>query len=155
MIKLLTGLTVGVIVAILIGFVVVDRMQQAPSVPAAYTPPATHNTTLSPTPVGQGGSVDAQAVQIQVGDRAVKIDKNGFNPKVLVMAHGSKVIWSNTSDKPVKIVSSPLGNNPDFPALNIGIIEPGQQASIVFPNEGSFGYKNANNPSQTGAVIAL
>lgn len=157
--KLLIGLVIGVIVLLFAGIVAVDRMQNSPQVqqPSVVnsTLPQQNTAPVSPTPVGQGGSVDAKVVQLQVGDRAVTIDKNGFHPQVLTMAHGSKVTWSNTSDKPVKIMSAPIGSNPDFPALNIGVIEPGKEASITFPNEGSFGYKNANNPSQTGAVIAL
>ncbi len=104
-------------------------------------------------PQTQGGNIDAQTVQAQTGNQLIQIDDAGMHPSVLVVGHGAKVIWSNTSKKTVKIVSDPIGSNPDYPALNLGTIEPGQMKSLVFDKEGSFGYKL--NASQTGAVIAL
>ncbi len=155
MVKLFTGITAGIILLLVVGLVVVDRMESGQNPQQYGTSPQTsaQTTSLSPTPVGQGGSVDAKILQVQGGDKTVTIDKNGAHPNVTVISHGAKVIWSNTTDKPVKIVSAPIGSNPDFPALNLGIIDPGQSKSLLFDKEGSFGYKVGS--SVTGAVIAL
>lgn len=139
-----------VIVGLTATIVLLDKQQSTPQAAAPIAAPTA--TTQDAT----GGNVDgAKVVELKAGTKSISITKSGFAPKVAVVAHGSAIVWTNTTDKPVKIVSSPLEGHTDYPALNLQEIAPGQTVTLEFDTAGTYGYKDAHNASAAGVIIVL
>ena len=75
----------------------------------------------------------------------VSITSVGFNPQTLIVAAGTKVVWTNTDTVPHAIVS-------DNKAVDSGNIAPGASFSFVFQRAGVYGYHSTDATPLAGVV---
>jgi plastocyanin len=76
----------------------------------------------------------------------VSITKAGFAPAVLTIPNGDSVTWKNTDTTSHQIVS----DNGTFSSTRV--LAPGQSATRIFPEAGTFSYHDASNTALKGTV---
>jgi plastocyanin len=92
-----------------------------------------------PAPAGPSSAVTIPSGAEVLGNRA-------FNPDTLDVTAGTTVTWTNTDS-----VSHTSSSN--TAAWDSGIIAPGRQFSVAFPNTGTFQYHCAIHPGMVGTVV--
>lgn len=110
-----------------------QTVQQQPQAQST-TQPATQETTA------QGSTV--------------MVTNSGFDPQVLTIKAGTKVIWTNKSGASVTVNSDVHPTHLLYPFLNLGEFNDGSSVSVVVEKAGTYTYHNHLNPSQTGKIIA-
>jgi len=111
----------------------------------AYKSPAAPTLTPISTPTQ---SLDKSAKEV-----TVEITASGFQPKAVTIKADTKVVWVNKSGATVSINSADHPTHLVYPPLNLGVVEDGNSASLVFDTVGTFKYHNHLNPSQTGTIV--
>ncbi len=103
------------------------------------TPTSTTTQTTSPTMQNQTTTVTVTA--------------SGFNPQVVSIKAGDKVVWVNKSGQMANVSSDPHPIHTAYPPLNLGSFSDGSSVSLVFDKPGKYGYHNHLDASQTGTVV--
>lgn len=89
-----------------------------------------------------------------VQSTTVTVINSGFNPQVLTIKAGTRIIWINESGASVTVNSDVHPTNLLYPFLNLGEFNDGASVSIVVEKPGTYTYHNHLNPSQTGKIVA-
>lgn len=89
--------------------------------------------------VKPAGTVPAGSAEVRIDDD----DADGFKPGAITINVGDSVTWVNVDD------DLHTATGADF---NTGTIDPGEQATIVFEEAGSFFYVCGFHPVMTGTV---
>lgn len=132
--KIIFGL---VAIVIVIGAVI---LLQGPSkTEQSKKPSVTSQTTASPSASGENQVL-------------ITITSSGFEPKTLTVKAGTKVIWKNTGDGMSDVSSAVHPTHEVYPPLNLGDIDSGQTASLVFDKTGTYQYHNHLDATQEGVV---
>lgn len=76
----------------------------------------------------------------------VSITKAGFVPATLTIPNGDSVTWKNNDSKSHQIVS----DNGSFTSTRV--LSPGESATRIFPEAGTFAYHDASNTALKGSV---
>ncbi len=83
----------------------------------------------------------------------VKLDKNGFFPKLVTIKTGTAVRWENVSGDKQTVNSDDYPTNQLHRELNFGMFNTGSSVVYVFTKAGTYGYHNQLNHAQTGEII--
>lgn len=83
----------------------------------------------------------------------VNISKDGFSPQNLAIFPGDKITWQNKSGKDAQVASNPHPTHTDYSPLNLPTIKNNSEASLTFPEKGSYGYHDHLNPSRYGIIV--
>lgn len=86
-------------------------------------------------------------------EAAVTLTSTGFNPQVLTIKIGTKVVWTNKSGQLATVNSDPHPTHTAYPRLNLGEFDNGQSLSLIFDKVGRYGYHNHIDASEIGTVI--
>lgn len=106
--------------------------------------------TQTPTPtVSESGQASPSAVMTQ---SLVTISGAGFLPKSITIKAGESVNWKNTDSENHIVNSAPHPTHTAYPPLNLGLIKPGEEKSLVFKAAGTYKYHDHLNPSLTGSI---
>ena len=83
----------------------------------------------------------------------VSFTGSGFTPQSVTITVGDTIRWTNSSTDYVELASDPHPTHTNYPALNLGIVNPGNTTTLSFSTAGSYGYHNHLNSSHIGTVI--
>jgi plastocyanin len=89
----------------------------------------------------------AAASPAGAADHNVSITKSGFSPASLTIPNGDSVTWKNNDTTNHQIVS----DNNSFTTTRV--LSPGQTATRIFPNAGTFAYHDGVNQALKGTVV--
>ena len=93
------------------------------------------------------GHVEAATVDVSFTD-------TGFSPSNISAIVGDTVRWTNTTAATfVEIASDPHPVHTFYPALNLGILAPGESKTLVFGEIGAYTYHNHLHPDTGGTII--
>lgn len=138
---ILTGLIAIVLIAggfILIGNKDEDNSGQddtTSSVPSSQNPDASNSPVTAPESV----------VTITYTD-------GGFSSSSVSIKSGEGVTFKNDSNSDVQIQSDPHPIHTDNPQLNVGLLKPGQSATITVTKKGNNGFHNHLNETERGII---
>jgi plastocyanin len=88
-----------------------------------------------------------------VPQETVTLTANGFQPQVLTIKPGTRVIWVNNSGATGTVNSDSYPTNLLYPFLNFGQFKSGSSFSTILNKAGTFSYYNFLNPNQRGKII--
>lgn len=148
--SILLTLAVFVIFILIVVVFIFGFRQQPQEINNSPTP-----TGLITTPQGtQSATASAPKTSpVLIGVR-VSILKTGFSAKEVRIVRGSSVTFVNTDTKNHQIASNPHPAHTDYPSLNIiGVVKPGEEKSLVFPDPGTYSYHDHLNPKNSGQII--
>jgi len=151
MINKLSILAVGIVIVVA-GFLVLGKSavkkdnNQSQPVPTTQTQQT--QVTMSPSPTTQTATSEAT----QKG-ATVNLTNSGFNPKTVTIKVGEKVTWTNKSGENATVNSDPHPTHTAYLPLNLGRFDNGASVSLVFDKQGTYGYHNHLDSSQTGTVV--
>ena len=93
--------------------------------------------------------------QKNVPSETVTLTSTGFNPQVLTIKTGTRIVWLNNSGVVGTVNSDNYPTNLLYPFLNFGQFANGSSFSTVFNKPGTYTYYNflSQNQSQKGTVI--
>ena len=80
----------------------------------------------SGSPGGPSGGGGAAASPLPGEAATINILPGGVSPKVITVPVGSRVNFANQSNNNVEVTSDPHPIHTDCPALNVGVVRPGQ-----------------------------
>ncbi len=83
----------------------------------------------------------------------VNITKDGFEPSVISVKQGTKVVWTNTDDALHQIVANPYPVGTDLPGLKSEILNGAQTYTYVANSAGTFGYHDQLIPTKNGTLV--
>jgi plastocyanin len=83
----------------------------------------------------------------------VTLTANGFQPQILTIKPGTRVIWVNNSGATGTVNSDSYPTNLLYPFLNFGQFKSGSSFSTILNKAGTFTYYNFLNPDQRGKII--
>lgn len=83
----------------------------------------------------------------------ITLTSSGFEPNVINIKEGSKVVWINKSGQTATVNSSPHPAHTDYPPLNLGQFSDGQSLELVFDKAGTYKYHDHLNASQFGQIV--
>lgn len=83
----------------------------------------------------------------------VTLTPSGWSPATLTIKAGQTVTWINKSGQEATVNSNPHPTHTDYPPLNLGSFANGTSLTLTFPTQGTYGYHNHFNPSQTGTIV--
>ena len=104
------------------------------------------SASASPSPSANATPAVAAAATITYGS-------NGFSPGSTTVKTGDSVTFANTSSSEVQVDSDPHPAHTNDTDLNVGIIAPGGNKTVVLTKTGSFGIHNHLDPSVTAKVV--
>jgi plastocyanin len=110
-----------------------------PSPSVAASPSASPLTSASP-------AASASPVTMELGS-------GGFSPATVTISAGGSVTFKNTSTSTVQIDSDPHPQHTDNPELNVGMLVPGQTATVTISRAGTWGIHNHLVSSQKASVV--
>jgi plastocyanin len=92
--------------------------------------------------------------EIKDAEYIVEITADGFNPNVLTVPSGAKVVWVNKDSNPHRVASNPYPEGTDLPGLDSkDPIGPDGTYAFTFSKSGTFGYHDHFKPTVNGQVI--
>lgn len=91
--------------------------------------------------------------QPAASESAVTLTSTGFNPQVITVKTGTKVVWTNSSGQIGNVNSVPHPTHSTYPPLNLGNFLDGATVSLIFDTAGTYGYHNHLDASKTGTVV--
>lgn len=135
-------ITMAVIVLLIVtGFLYFQNLQSNANNSVAVPTPTQSVQTITPT----------QGSQTQ---NTVTITANGFSPDNITIKAGDTVTWINSDTQNHQVASDPHPIHTLYPPLNnVGLLQPGEQKSLTFPDSGTHGYHDHLNPNSKGSVI--
>lgn len=83
----------------------------------------------------------------------IELKSTGFEPKSLAIAPGTTVVWSNDTDRPMKIGANPYPDGTELPEFISSDLGPNTSYSYTFVKKGTFGYTNYSDPTVGGTII--
>ena len=109
------------------------------------------------SPINQASPVSSPEVAASplaspAGKNMVKIESTGFVPASITVKPGEVVAWVNSDSTNHNVNSAVHPTHLLYPALNLGVIKPGESKSLNFPTAGTYKYHDHLNPSLTGSV---
>jgi len=78
---------------------------------------------------------------------------NGFSPATLSVKSGTQITIKNDSSHILQFDSDPHPEHTDDIELNVGVIPPGGNQTILVTKTGTHGYHNHANADDTGTII--
>lgn len=145
------NLWLAVVIALMVligGYYIIRKSYEAASI-STQTP--TTNTIATNSPEASSSTASPSA---SLSEAVIDVTSNGFSPGSVTMKAGGIVTWMNTDSAPHQVNSNPHPTHTDYPPLNtIGLLQPGQQKSLMFPTPGRYGFHDHLNPQYTGTVI--
>ena len=140
--KTLIVVVIGLLLAV--GFGGYFYYKSLSKTPTSYY--STPSDYPSPTPPSQDTSQN-------ISQNVVKITSSGFEPQEITIKAGESVTWENDDTTPHQVMSAVHPTHLVYPPLNIGLINPGESKSLVFPEAGTYKYHDHLNPTLTGQVV--
>lgn len=120
------------------------------------------NPSIRNTYIALGASVVVLLVVILIlvlspsGDNVkvaeVRVTDSGFVPSQLNIETGTKVVWTNDSDKIHQIATNPNPSEDNLPRLESEILNKGQTYEYTFDDGGNFGYHDKIMPVTNGVI---
>ena len=96
-----------------------------------------------------GMKMSATPVEVTpTAPNAININNFSFSPKVLTVAAGTKVTWTNKDDEPHTVV-----NAASPPAFKSAALDGGDSFSFTFTQPGTYQYFCSIHPFMTGTVV--
>lgn len=141
----ITIAVIGILIVIAVGWFLMQPKQA--TTPAPVVPVVTE-TPSSTESAGPSASEGANLQEKNI----VEIAASGFSPKNITIQKGESVTWKNTDSADHIINSAPHPIHTTYPPLNLGVIKPGDQKSLTFPDSGTYKYHDHLNPSLFGSV---
>ena len=83
----------------------------------------------------------------------ISYDGSSFSPSSLTVKVGATIKITNQSSSSLAFNSNPHPVHTDEPELNVGAIDAGQSKTFTVTKQGSWGYHNHLNPSQSGTIV--
>ena len=83
----------------------------------------------------------------------VMLTQQGYSPKNMTIAKGTKVVFLNQSGENATVDSDPHPFHTIYPPLNLGNFSNGEKLELVFNETGTYNYHNHLNPSDKGTII--
>lgn len=80
-------------------------------------------------------------------EASVNITANSFDPAVLSVKKGTRIIWTNSDQAMHQVVSNPHPSHDSLPGLKSEILNQGQTYEYVASQSGSFSYHDEINPT--------
>jgi len=116
-----------------------------------------NKTTIQPTVTASPTATKTSAMpsaspMAEAG--SVTVTNDGFSPKTLTIKAGTKVVWTNKSDKTANVSSDNHPTHLLYPFLNLGSFGVGSSVEVVVEKAGTYTYHNHLNPNQKGTIIA-
>ena len=108
----------------------------------------TTSTAIQPTETKQ-----VQVSPITQSQNTVTLTSSGFEPNIINVKAGSKVVWINKSGESATVNSDPHPVHTDYLKLNLGEFSDGQTLELVFDKAGTYKYHNHLNPSEKGQIV--
>lgn len=108
------------------------------------------SVTPQPAPTTQ---VSPTQNPVQPAGVTVEVTDNGYSPQTVTIKKGTKVVWTNKTDRTVTVNSDPHPIHVKYPALNLGSFDTNEVVQLVFGKEGTYTYHNHLNASMTGKII--
>ena len=101
-----------------------------------------------PAPMlAEGGPAQTAAA---TAPKTVTIDNFAFDPPILTIAPGTKVVWTNRDDEPHTVVSA------DDPKLfKSGALDTDDNFSFTFDKSGTYRYFCSIHPHMTGTIVVI
>ena len=93
-------------------------------------------------------AVPAAAEAVSAGEVSVSIDNFTFDPPVLTVAAGTRVVWTNHDDIPHDIVGTE-----DPRALRSPVLDTDDAFSFTFATPGTYRYFCGLHPHMVGMVV--
>lgn len=134
-------LAIAVVLVLIVGGWFLTRPKQT-TIPQSTQPTQTPLSTESASP----------AASPTAATNLITITKSGFSPKDITIKAGESVTWVNSDTVDHTVNSAIHPTHTIYPPLNLGIIKPGDQKSLTFPQAGTYKYHDHLNPSLTGSV---
>lgn len=116
---------------------------------SSVTPAPTSTQEAAPTEEAQTTPEDAMEAE----GKTISLSSHGFSPASLTIKVGEKVTWTNEDNGPSTVNSDPHPAHTNYPPLNLGKFNDGEELSLTFDKPGTYGYHNHLNPSQKGTII--
>jgi plastocyanin len=85
--------------------------------------------------------------------KTITLTSAGFNPAVLNIKTGDRVVWRNNSGTVGAVNSDTYPTNLLHPFLNFGQFKNGSSFSTIFSKPGIYTYYNFENQTQKGTVV--
>lgn len=99
------------------------------------------------------GEVSGASVRIDSGDAlTVSITDTGFVPSEITADPGQTITWVNNDTVSHEIASDDHPTHDRFPALNVGVVAPGESVSVSFDAGGVYTYHDHLFPERTGSI---
>jgi plastocyanin len=109
------------------------------SAASSPSPATSPSAATSPTPTSSGGTALS-------GTRAVAIQNFAFTPKIMTVARGTTITWTN-KDSTAHTVTSTSN------VFDSGHLNPGKTFSFTFAKAGTYAYMCTIHPFMTATVI--
>lgn len=135
-------LAIAVVLVLIVGGWLLTRPKQT-TIPESTQPTPTPLSTESASPAAASPAAAANLITIA---------KSGFSAKDTTIKAGESVTWVNSDTVDHTVNSAIHPTHTIYPPLNLGIIKPGDQKSLTFPQAGTYKYHDHLNPSLTGSV---
>lgn len=117
------------------------------------------NSQRKPSPPPTSRVTEEQPVEISTpsatrNKNIVTISSSGFAPLSITIKTGEAVTWVNDDATPHQVNSAIHPTHQLYPPLNsVGLLKPGEQKSLSFPETGTYKYHDHLNPALTGTVV--
>jgi plastocyanin len=82
----------------------------------------------------------------------IAITTKGFDPAILTVKKGTKVIWNNNDTKMHQVVADPFPSGKSLPGLKSEILNKSQSYEYVANKKGKYGYHDQLNPATNGTL---
>jgi plastocyanin len=143
---LITVVIVAVVILGIIGLVWAQR-DNAPAVNTSNNPIPTPSQTAPSNNSGSTSTTPSEQVAT-----TISYTNNGFTPAQVTVKSGDTILVKNDSGNPLSFNSDDHPTHTKQPELNVGSIEPGQSKTFVVTKQGTWGYHNHDNPTDTGKI---
>lgn len=150
--KTTVGLAVVVVVIVIIAglwyasFKAGRGLRYSPSPAVSTAAPVVEQTT----PVIPTATLPAE---LSLNKVKIEITDAGFTPASITVGVGDLVVWHNSDSRDHQIASAPHPVHTDYPPLNLGVIGPGGEKSLMFDKAGTYKYHDHLNPNLKGTVV--
>jgi len=88
-----------------------------------------------------------------IAPNTIDFTDSGFSPETITVKAGTVVTVVNQSSAALQFESDPHPTHTNETELNIGVVEQGQSKTFVVTKNGTWGYHNHLDPSQTGSIV--
>lgn len=111
----------------------------------SFRPVGTSSATLNPSLPKATPTIPVEIL--------ITVTPYGFVPSVITISPGTKITWVNKSGKDANVSSDLHPTHKAYPALNLANFGMNNSVSLVFNQQGRFGYHNEFNPTEHGVIV--